>query len=282
MADNFSDQMLLCEAALRCEARVAIITGASSGIGQQLAYQLADQGARLSLAARSVDRLNAVAVECERRGGKAIAVPTDVADEAQCRRLVERTIEAYNRIDMLVNNAGFSVRARFEALPDLRGFEEVMAVNFMGAVYCTYYALPHLKESRGRIVAVSSLAGRVALPLNTAYGASKHAMAGFFDTLRVELMGAGVSVTMVYPDFVVSGFVAHTRRASGELIGEEAANKFYTDKMMTADACARIILRGAAARRREVTTSGRGKLVGWLKLIAPGLLDRVVQRAFSG
>jgi short-subunit dehydrogenase len=262
--------------------RAVIITGASSGIGEQLAYQLADQGACLSLAARSVDRLNVVAAECERRGGRAIAVPTDVAQEAQCRRLVERTIEAFRRVDVLINNAGFSVRAAFEALPDLRGFEEVMAVNFMGAVYCTYHALPHLRESCGRIVAVSSLAGRVALPLNTAYGASKQALAGFFDTLRVELMGSGVSVTMVYPDFVVSGFVAHTRRASGELMGEEAARKFYTDKMMTADACARIILRAAAARKREATTSGRGKLAGWLKLIAPGLLDRMVREMFSG
>ncbi|UCH36617.1 MAG: SDR family oxidoreductase [Armatimonadota bacterium] len=260
---------------------VCVITGASSGIGEELAYQLADQGARLSLAARSADKLNAVAAECARRGGKAIAVPTDVADEAQCRHLIEQTVEAHGRIDMLVNNAGFSVRAPFETLPDLRGFEDVMAVNFMGSVYCTYHALPHLKASGGRIVAVSSLAGRVPIPLNTAYGASKYAMTGFFETLRVELADDGVTVTIVYPDFVVSGFIAHTRRASGELMGEEAARKFYTDRMMSAQQCATIMLKAAAARRREVTTSLRGRLVGWMKLLAPGRLDRITRRTFS-
>jgi short-subunit dehydrogenase len=260
--------------------QVVVITGASSGIGEALAYQLADQGARLALAARSADKLDAVAAECERRGGKAVPVPTDVADEEQCRRLIERTVAEYGRVDMLINNAGLSVRGALENLPDLRGFEDVISVNFMGSVYCTYHALGQLKQSRGRIVAVCSLSGKAPSPMSIAYGSSKHAMGGFFDSLRIELAGSGVSVTVVYPDFVVTGLVAHTRRATGELMGEEAARKFYNSRMMSAEACARIILDAAARRKREATTSRRGKLLGWMKLLAPGLLDNIMRKAF--
>jgi short-subunit dehydrogenase len=252
---------------------VVVITGASSGIGEALAYQLADQGARLALAARRIDKLNAVAAACERRGGKALVVPTDVSDEGECKQLIKRTVGACNRIDMLVNNAGFTVRAALGELSDLTPFKQVMDVNLMGSVYCTYYALPFLKETRGRIVGVSSLGGKIPLPLHAAYAASKRAMAGFFDTLRVELADAGVSVTMVYPDVVVTEFAANIRTANGRRAGKEAARAYYTDKMMTADTCARIILRAAARRKRQVITSTRGKLVDWLMTIAPGMVD---------
>lgn len=258
--------------------RVVIITGASSGIGAALAYQLADQGAWVVLAARRADKLNAVAQACQRRGGQALVVPTDVSDEVQCQRLVEDTVGAYRRIDMLINNAGFTVNGPFEDLPDLARFKRVLDVNFRGSVYCTYYALPYLKQTRGRIVAICSLAGKAPVPLNTAYTASKQAMAAFFDTLRIELdvAKAGVSVTVVYPDFVVTQFAANVVTADGQRVGEEAAKAFYTDKMMTAETCARITLDAAARRKRELVTSTRGKLIDWLKLIAPGWLDRLM------
>ena len=255
---------------------VVVITGASSGIGEALAYELAEQGARLALAARRVEKLNAVAAACEQRGGKALVVPTDVSDEARCKQLIERTVEAYDRIDMLINNAGFTVRAALAELSHLTPFKEVMDVNFMGSVYCTYYALPYLKQSKGRIVGVSSIGGKGPVPLHTSYAASKHAMVGFFDTLRIELADAGVSVTMVYPDFVVTEFAANIIMEDGQRAGEEAARAFYTDKMMTAGTCARIILRAAARRKREVITSTRGKLGQWVMLIAPGILDSLM------
>lgn len=253
---------------------VAVITGASSGIGAALARQLGGQGACVVLAARRVEKLEAVAAECEQRGGKTLVAPTDVSDEAQCKRLIERTVEAYDRIDMLVNNAGFTVKAALGELPDLAHFKQVMDVNFMGSAYCTYYALPYLAQSRGRIVGVSSLGGIGPAPLNTSYAASKHAMAGFFDTLRIELADTGVSVTMAYPDFVVTEFAANVLGADGQRAGKEAARAFYSDRVMTADTCARIILRAAAQRRRQVITSTRGKLLQWITIIAPGVLDR--------
>lgn len=255
---------------------VVIVTGASHGIGRALALQLADQGARLALAARSSDRLEALAEEIRGRGGQALAVPTDVADPSACRALVEGTLQAFGQIDMLVNDAGQTMWARFDQVQDLGIFEQVMRVNYLGSLYCTYYALPELKRSRGRIVGVCSLAGKTGIPERSGYAASKHAMTGFFDTLRIELEGSGVSVTMIYPAFVATGSQERGFGADGKPLG---SNPLQSDKVMTADRCAAIILRAAARRQREEILSLRGKLGLWLKLAAPAWVDRMAQRA---
>ena len=174
--------------------QVVIVTGASSGIGRALALQLASEGACLSLAARNAERLEKLAQECDELGGQAIPVPTDVADQAQCHRLIDATVQQFGRIDMLVNNAGITLVGKFEQLPDLELFQQVMAVNFNGLVGCTYYALPYLQDTAGRIVNVSSLGGKLAIPYNTSYIASKFAVTGFSDSLRMELRKEGVSV----------------------------------------------------------------------------------------
>ncbi len=186
--------------------QVAIITGASSGIGRAIALQLASQGAKVVLAARRVELLEQVAAECRTLGGEALVVPTDVCNEDQCRILVSRAVETFGQLDMLVNNAGLSAIAKLVDYPNLNLFKHVMDTNFTGAVHCTYYALPHLIKSRGRIVAISSLGGKAPLPYNTPYVSSKYAMHGFFDALRMELMQHGVSVTIICPSWVVSGF----------------------------------------------------------------------------
>ncbi len=183
---------------------VVIITGASSGIGREVALQLAAQGAKLSLAARDIERLEQVAAECRQRGAQALAVKTDVSIEAECRALIDRTVSEYGRIDTLINNAGISTWSPFDQLQDLGVLDQLMRVNYLGAAYCTFYALPYLKKSRGRLVAVSSLAGRNGIPARSAYAASKHAMTGFFDSLRIELADTGVSVTVIYPSFVTA------------------------------------------------------------------------------
>ncbi|MCK4531003.1 MAG: SDR family NAD(P)-dependent oxidoreductase, partial [Candidatus Marinimicrobia bacterium] len=139
--------------------KVIIITGASYGIGRELAHQLAEQGAWLVLAARSIEKLETVSEECVKLGGRVITVPTDISDQSQCKNLIDQTLKEYGKIDVLINNAGIALATRFENLEDLNLFEKVIAVNFFGAVYCTHYALPYLKESQGRLVAVSSLRG---------------------------------------------------------------------------------------------------------------------------
>ncbi|GLC23497.1 SDR family oxidoreductase [Roseisolibacter agri] len=261
---------------------VVVLTGASSGIGRALARQLAEQGAWLALAARSRDELDDAVHEClaagRAVGARAIAVPTDVSDEAQCRALVERTVAEYGRIDTLVNNAGISMWARFDALRDLAGLERIMRVNYLGAVYCTFHALPHLKRTRGRIVGVASLTAKTGVPTRTGYAASKHAMAGFFDSLRIELQDDGVSVTMVYPGFVATGVRRHAVGPDGRPLGESPVQE---DAVMSADECARLTLRAAARRKRELVMTARGKVGQWLRLVAPSLTDRIAARAIA-
>jgi len=256
---------------------VVVITGASSGIGRALALDLAGRGARLVLAARREDRLREVAAACRARGALAAAVPTDVAEESQCRALVMAAVDRFGRIDTLINNAGSTLVADLAELPNLRTFERVIRVNFLGGVYCTYHALPHLLQSDGRIVAVSSVKGRIGTPKSTAYCASKHAMAGFFDALRNELHRTGVSVTVIYPGLVATPVVASALDADGEPL-DARARDFFPRGTMTAARCAHLIVRAAARRRRERTLTARGHVAPWAKLIAPGLVDRIARR----
>jgi short-subunit dehydrogenase len=257
---------------------VVIVTGASSGIGRELAYQLAEQGAWLSLAARDAQRLEAVAQECRARGGKAIAVPTDVSSQEACRMLVDRTLLEFGRVDTLVNNAGLSMWARFEEMQSLQPLEIIMQTNYFGSLYCTYYALPYLKQTQGRIVVVSSLTGKAGVPTRSGYAASKHALVGFFDSLRIELVQSGVSVTIAYPDFVTTEIRQRAFGPGGEPLGESPVQE---EKVMRVDECARLILKAAARRRREEVMGLRGKVGQWIKLIAPGLVDRIALQAIE-
>jgi short-subunit dehydrogenase len=258
--------------------QVVIVTGASAGIGKSLALLLAGQGANMVLAARRAERLEEVAAECRALGAEALVVPTDVTDEAQCKALIDQAIAKYGRLDMLINNAGLAASALFDEFPNLGLFKHTMDVNFYGAVYCTYYALPHLKQSKGRIVAISSMGGKAAIPFNTPYISSKYAMHGFYDALRMELLSHGVSCTVVCPYWVVTEFHEAQMNKDGVPRGSRG-RAIYTNKMMTAEHCAEITLRAAYKRRREVLM-GPGALAVWLKLLAPGFLDWLSVKMF--
>ncbi|MGB6422677.1 MAG: SDR family oxidoreductase [Anaerolineales bacterium] len=253
---------------------VIIITGASFGIGRHLALQLAEQGAWLALAARNALKLEEVSKQCHQRGGKVVVIPTDVAEQSQCQNLIEGTVANYGRIDTLINNAGFGVASRFDELQDLSLFEKVIQVNFFGSVYCTHYALPYLKETRGRLVGVSSLRGKFPSATADGYGASKHAMAGFFDSLRNELADSGVSVTMIYPGWVSTGISSRALRADGKPTGKISVHE---EGAMPVDDCARQIVQAVAMRKREVVMTLQGKLGLWIRLIAPGVVDRTTR-----
>ncbi|RYE83618.1 MAG: SDR family oxidoreductase [Myxococcales bacterium] len=254
-----------------------IITGASEGIGRGLAEALARRGENVVLAARSADRLAAVAAACEALGGKALAVPTDVTEPGQCEALVARTIERFGRLDRVVHNAGVTMWARFDEITDLSLFERLMKVNYLGAVYLTHHALPHLRHSRGLLVAVSSLTGKTGVPTRTGYAASKHAMQGFFDSLRVELRGSGVDVQVVSPGFVATDIRAHALGPDGR--PRLASPRDEDTATMSLDACVRIMVDAIDRREREVVMTAQGKAGLWLKLLAPGLLDRLADRA---
>jgi len=257
---------------------VCIITGASAGIGRELALLLAEQGAWLVLAARNERRLHATAEACRQLGGKALVVPTDVSRETDCRILIERSVGEYGRLDTLVNNAGISMTARFEEIGELSLMHRITEVNYYGSVYCTHYALPHLLRTGGRIVGISSLTGKTGVPTRSFYAATKHAMAGFFDSLRIELADTGVSVTMIYPGFVESEVRERALGPDGQPRGESHIDE---STAMPADECARLIAQAAARRRREVVMTLKGKVGMWVKLIAPGLLDKMAKKAIE-
>jgi short-subunit dehydrogenase len=256
--------------------RSVVITGASSGIGRALAVELAGQGARLALAARDAARLEGVASECRARGAQVLVVPTDVTRPEDGRALVDSTVAAFGALDVLVNNAGITMIAPFESVQDLSVFESVMKVNYLGSVYPTYYALPHLRKSRGLIAVMASLTALTGVPTRTGYAASKHAVLGFFDSLRVELRGSGVDVTVICPDFVVSEIQKRGLGADGQALGTSPLDEA---KIMSAEECARRSVRAMEKRQRLAVLSARGRVGRLLRVFAPGVIDAIAERA---
>jgi short-subunit dehydrogenase len=263
--------------------KVIVITGASDGIGAEIARQLASSGkatTALVLAARDEAKLQQVAAQCHSLGAQTSTCKTDVGVHTDCRRLIDHTLHTFGRIDALINNAGISAQALFEEVRegDLGWYEDVMRINLWGSVWCTHAALPHLKAAKGSIVAVSSLAGIVGVPGRTAYSASKFAMTGFFEALRAELKGAGVSVTTAYPGVVATQIRYRGLNASGVAAGSSGLKE---DNAMSVEECARLIINGMLRREREVVMSSKGKLGRWLKLISPGTVENMALAALK-
>ncbi|RYX90795.1 MAG: SDR family oxidoreductase [Comamonadaceae bacterium] len=263
--------------------KTIIITGASDGIGAEMARQLAathKSDINLVLAARDATRLQAVAAQCRAFGAQAQVTPTDVADQAQCRSMVDVAVAAYGGIDALINNAGISAQALFSDVKadDLGWYEDLMRINLWGSVWCTHAALPHIKARRGNIVAVSSLAGLVGVPGRTAYSASKFAMTGFFEALRSELKVAGVSVTTAYPGVVSTNIRYRGLNAAGQPAGSSGLKE---DGAMSVEECARLIITGMDRREREVVMTAKGRLGRFLKLVAPGLVEKLAMAALK-
>jgi short-subunit dehydrogenase len=262
---------------------VTIITGGSDGIGAEIARQLAaarQSDIALVLAARNGEKLEAVAAECRAHGAEVLCVPTDVSEEAQCRALVGQAVARFGRIDTLVNNAGMSAQALFDEVKaeDLHWYETLMKINLWGAVWCTHAALPHLKESRGRIVAVSSLSGLLGVPGRTAYSATKFAMSGFFEALRAEVKLRGISVTTAYPGVVTTQIRHRGYNAKGLPLGMSGLKE---DDAMSVEECARLIIDGMQRRQREVVMTAKGKLGRFMKLLAPGMVENMALRVLK-
>jgi short-subunit dehydrogenase len=258
------------------KGRRIILTGASEGIGRALALALAARGARVALAARDRERLETLAAECRARGGEALAIPTDITNHQDLDWLVTETAKTFGGIDVVIHNAGITMWSRFDALRDLEIFDRLIEVNYLAPVRLTALTLSHLRQSRGLIVAVASLAGLTGVPERSGYAASKHAMVGFFDSLRIELHGTGVGVSVIAPDFVVSEIHKRAIGPDGEPLG---ASPMMQAKIMSAEECAQRILRAMEKRQRLLLMSARGKWGRWLKLLAPSITDRIAARA---
>ena len=258
---------------------VVIVTGASTGIGEELAYRLARQGAKLVLTARRVDELNRVADKVRNYGTQAITVSADVAKSEECKKIIDAAIAEFGRIDTLMCNAGMTMWARFQDIEDVGILERIMQVNYMGAVYCTHHALPHLLKSKGRIVGIASLTALVGVPTRSGYAASKHAMRGFFDSLRIELAESGVTVTMIYPGFVATGIRENATGSDGKPSKIDPVSK---DDVMSVAECAAIIMGAIESRKREEIMTFKAKFGQWIKLVAPGVIDRMAKKAVAG
>ena len=252
------------------KGKVIVITGASSGIGLASARLFASLGARLSLAARSIDKLEAEAAGLA-PAEDILCVKTDVSVEEDCRNLIESTVHKFGRIDILVNNAGVSMRAMFRDL-DLSVIKTLMDVNFWGTVYCTKYALPYLLESKGSVVGVISIAGYAGLPGRTGYSSSKYAIRGFLDTLRIEHLYDGLHVMVFAPGFTASNVRNAALTADGSQQGKTPRDE---GKMMTAERVAEYLASGLERRKNEMILTPIGKLTVFLHNILPRLTDRL-------
>lgn len=256
--------------------KVIIVTGASSGIGLASAQKFASLGAKVVLAARSLDKLEKIASDLNQRfaahNSQLIAhcIKTDVTKEEDCKNLIDQTVRHFGKIDVLVNNAGISMRAVFKDL-DLAVMKSLMDTNFWGTVYCTKYALPYLLKSKGSVVGVISTAGYVGLPARTGYSASKFAVRGFLETLRIEHLYDGLHVMIFAPGFTTSNIRNVALTADGSPQGETPRNE---ERMMSAERVARIMARGIMKKKTHMVLTPLGKAT----LIANRRLPRMADR----
>lgn len=257
--------------------KVIVITGASSGIGEAMAREYAKMGANVVMAARRGDELERIAQEIEAQGGKVAYCVCDVTKEEECKHLIEVAIERFGRIDIMICNAGLSMRALFDDC-DLSVLHRLMDVNFWGTVNCTKYALPHLQQSRGSLVGISSVAGIHGLPARTGYSASKYAMTGFLDTIRIENLKKGVHVMTACPGFTASNVRFSALTADGTVQGATPRNEA---KMMTAERVAHLVARGIKRRKRLCLMEWEGRMTHLLKKFFPGLVDRLFYMVMS-
>lgn len=252
--------------------KIVVITGASSGIGKALAFEFASRGSKIVLAARNTEKLKEVEDRIVEMGNEVLSVKTDVSVEDDCKNLIEQTVQRFGGVDVLINNAGISMRALFSDL-DLSVIKQLMDVNFWGTVYCTKFAMPYITEARGSVVGVISIAGYIGLPARTGYSASKYAIRGFLDTLRVENLKTGVHILVAAPGFTASNVRNVALTANGLSQGETPRDE---SKMMSAEECARLIANAVVKRKREVImTFMEGKFTVWLKKWFPSLLDKL-------
>ena len=257
--------------------KVALVTGASSGIGRATALRLAALGVGVALASRTSSALDELVREIEGLGGRALAVPTDVTDPEQCRLAVERTVEHFSRLDILVCSAGVSMRSLFEKT-DLAAIANLMQVNFFGTLYPTYYAIPHVKQTRGSLIAVSSLVGKRGTPTYAVYGASKFAVQGLYESLRLELAEHDIHVGTVSPGFVETPLRDRVLSHEGKPWTTPVSIPF---RVRPVEACVDRIIELIETRKAEALVPGFvGPLLALDAIIGPWLGDRFLTRHF--
>ena len=251
--------------------KVVVITGGSSGIGEALAYKFSKEGYNILIGGTNKKRLENVAFNVKNNGVKCSYISHDISKHQDIKKMINMAINDFGQIDVLICNAGISVRSIFQNI-DLNVFEKLFKINFFGSVYSVKYSIPHLIKSKGSIIAISSLNGFIATPTRSAYVSSKHAMQGFFDSLRLELRNKGVHVMVASPGYVVSNFRKNTLSSIGIKEGKSSRDN---KKMMSSDEVANKIFNGLISKKRDLIFTFRGKLAHLIKNWFPKLADNL-------
>ena len=252
--------------------KVVIITGASSGIGKALAVEFASMGAKVVIAARNAAKLDELKISLQKINSEILAVPTDVSKETDCINLIDETVKKFGTLDILINNAGISMRAIFEDV-DLNVIRQLMDINFWGTVYCTKYALPYLLKNKGSVVGVSSIAGYKGLPGRTGYSSSKFAIQGFLETIRIENLKKGLHVLIACPGFTASNIRNTALAKDGSMQGESPLDE---GKLMTAETVAKKIIIAIQHKKHRLILTTQGKLIVFLNKFFPKMMDNMV------
>ncbi|MFZ5978081.1 MAG: SDR family oxidoreductase [Bacteroidota bacterium] len=254
--------------------KVVVITGGSEGIGKALVEAFMAQGAKVATCGRNYDKL--YVLQSIHAGKPLMVQAADVSNETDCKNFINAVIKLYGTIDILINNAGISMRSLFKET-NLETLKRLMDVNFWGAVYCTKYALPYIIQNKGSVLGVSSIAGYRGLPGRSGYSASKFAMNGWLEALRTELMDEGVNVMWVCPGFTASNIRNAALNKDAQPQGESPMDE---SKLMTAETCAIYIMKAIEKRKRTLVLTSQGKQTVWLNKFFPALADRLIKKFF--
>jgi dehydrogenase/reductase SDR family member 7B len=254
------------------KGKVAIVTGASSGIGKSIAIELAKKGVNIVISARNESKLIELTKYLNSLDVKASYYVADVQNEEDCKNLVDHCINTFSKIDILINNAGISMRANFNDL-HLDVIKRVMDTNFWGSVYCTKYALPYILKKHGSIVGISSISGITPLPGRTGYVASKHALDGFLETIRLENKDQNLHVMLVHPGFTTSNIRNVALNHWGQAQAESPRNE---NEMMSSEEVANEVVKGIVYKKENIILTAQGKLISWIYYNMPALANRLI------
>jgi short-subunit dehydrogenase len=257
--------------------KIILITGGNSGIGFALAKEFGKHGSRICITGRDIERLEMAKLELANLGIECIGIQADASSETDQRKAVAQTINHYGSLDVLINNAGISMRALFKDL-DLEVIRKVMETNFFGTVYATKAALPYILKSKGSIVGISSIAGYKGLPGRTGYSASKFAMMGFLESLEIELLKKGVQVLVASPGFTTSRIRENSLTKNGDAQGVSPREEA---KMMSSEEVAAEIYLAVKNRKRSLIMTAQGKLTVWLNKFFPGFVNGLVYKTMA-
>lgn len=254
--------------------KVVAITGGTEGIGKALVEEFLSRGAKVATCSRTIEKLHQLELDCT--GKPLLAIVADVSKEEDCKNFIDKTIQEFSKIDILINNAGISMRALFKDT-ELSTLKKLMDINFWGTVYCTKFALDTILENKGTIVGVSSVAGYRGLPGRSGYSASKFAVNGWLEALRTELLETGVNVMWVCPGFTKSNIRNVALNKDAKPQGESPLNE---SKLMTAEECARHIIKAIAKRKRTLVLTFTGKETVFMNRFFPALTDKLTRKFF--